>query len=136
MSTKEAERLRLIKNHASGIISLREVSNLLDISYRQTLRLWSNFQLCGESAFVSKKRNNCNRSLESGLEDRILSLIRKYYSDYGHTLLSEKLEELHYIKISKETIRKIMIMHGLRQSKKQKQIKIYQRRKRRSCFEI
>ena len=134
MSTKEAERLRLIKNHASGIISLREVSNLLDISYRQTLRLWSNFQLCGESAFVSKKRNNCNRSLDSGLEDRILSLIRKYYSDYGPTLLSEKLEELHYIKISKETIRKIMIMHGLRQSKKQKQIKIYQRRKRRSCF--
>lgn len=134
MTTKEAERFRLIKNHANGMISLREVSNLLNISYRQTIRIWNSFQLHGENALVSKKRNNHNRSLDPRLEDKILFLIREHYLDYGPTLLSEKLEEVHHIKISKETVRKIMITYGLWKVKKQKKIKVYQRRKRRSCF--
>jgi transposase len=134
MTTKEAERLRLIKNHANGMISLREVSNLLNISYRQTIRIWNSFQLHGENAVVSKKRNNHNRSLDPKLKDKILFLIREHYLDYGPTLLSEKLEEVHHIKISKETVRRIMIAYGLWKVKKQKKTKVYQRRKRRSCF--
>lgn len=134
MTTKEAERLRLLKNHAEGTVSLIEISNLLGISYRQTKRIWRNFKLHGEIALISKKRNNHNRSLDLQLERAILSLIKEHYSDYGPTLATEKLEEIHSIKISKETVRKIMIKHGLRRSKSKKKIKAYQRRKRRSCF--
>ena len=36
--------------------------------------------------------------------------------------------------ISKESVRKIMIKHSLHTPKKRKETKIYQRRKRRSCF--
>lgn len=134
MTIQEAERLRLLKNHADGLIPLTKVSNLLNISYRQTKRIWNTFKECGEKGLVSKKRNNKNHSLDPEIEKTIPSIIKEYYHDYGATLITEKLEEKHQIKVSKETVRKLMIKHGLRQAKQQKKIKVYQRRKRRSCL--
>jgi len=134
MTLKEAELLRLMKNHAKGMLPLTEISNLLGKSYRQTIRIWNNFRTQGAAGLISKKRNNQNRSLDPCIEQTILSLIKKHYQDYGATLISEKLEEKHQIKISKETVRKLMIKYGLREAKQQKKIKVYQRRKRKSCF--
>jgi len=134
MTTKEANRLRLLKNHANGMVTLSETSKLLGISYRQTKRIWRGFKIYGEIDVISKKRNNCNRSLDPLFQEEVLSLIKEHYSDYGPTLAAEKLEEDHRIKISKETVRQVMIRHGLRQAKRKKLVKIYQRRKRRSCF--
>ncbi len=134
MTTKEAKRLRLLENHADGMISLIDVSNLLGLSYRQVKRIWSEFNTHGAQALISKKRTMRNRALDPQIENQILTLIRERYHDYGSTLLSEKLEENHQIKISKETIRKMLITHGLWQPKKQKKAKVHQRRKRRSCF--
>ena len=114
MTIKEAERLRLLKNHADGTVSLIEVSNLLNISYRHTKRIWHNFKMHGSITLVSRKYNNQNRSLDPDLEEHILSIIKEHYHDYGPTLITEKLEEKHYIKVSKETIRKLMIKNGLR----------------------
>ena len=134
MSTQEAERLRLVKNHADGMITLRKISSLLGLSYRQTLRTWHNFNLQGAIGLVSKKRKNQNRALSSELERTVVALIKQNYHDYGPTLITEKLKKNHQITISKESIRKILIKNGLREVKRQKTIKIYQRRKRRSCF--
>lgn len=134
MTIKEAERFRLMKNHANGTITLKEVSNILNLSYRQTIRIWNNFQTKGEKGLVSKKRNNQNHSLAPSTEKAILSLVNDHYHDYGPTLIAEKLEENHHIKVSKETVRKILIKNKLREIKRQKKIKVYQRRKRRSCF--
>jgi len=134
MTTKEADRLRLFKNHAEGIISLTKVSKLLNISYRHTKRIWNNFKSLGSVACISKKHKNQNRALDPDLKARILTIIKEHYYDYGPTLIAEKLEEKYEIKISKETVRKIMIAHNLREIKKQKKTKVFQRRKRRSCF--
>ena len=134
MTTKEAERLRLLKNHADGTVSLVDVSKLLGLSYRHTKRLWKDFKKYGEKALVSKKRKMRNRCLDPSLKEKILSIIKEHYSDYGPTLAAEKLLEKHQIKISKETVRKLMIHNGLRQSKKKKKVKVHQRRERRSCF--
>lgn len=134
MTIKEAERLRLLKNYAEGTISLVEVSKLLEISYRQAKRIWKSFRVHGEKAVISKKRTMRNRAMDPQREDNIFLLIQEHYHDYGPTLISEKLEERHQIKVSKEMVRKIMIKRGLHQPKKQKKIKVYQRRKRRSCL--
>ena len=134
MTAKEAERFRLMENHANGVITLQEVSNLLSISYRQTVRIWNNFRSQGVKGLISKKRDNQNRSLDPSVKKTILSLAKERYYDYGPTLIAEKLEENHKIKISKETVRKILINNNLRKVKRKKKLKVYQRRKRRSCF--
>src|SRR3989337_3339788 len=122
MTTKEAERLRLLKNHADGIVSLIQVSNLLNLSYRQTKRIWSKFKAHGEKAVISKKRTLRNRAMDPHLENNIISLIRERYHDYGPVLITEKLEEIHQINTSRETVRKLMIKHGLRKQKHIKKI--------------
>jgi transposase len=134
MTTKEADRLHFMKSHRDGKVTLRQISNLLKISYRQTIRIWNSFKTDGPSGLVSKKRNNTNRSLDPSIEETILSLVKKRYHDYGPVLLAEKLEENHGIKISRETVRGILIKNGLRQEKRQKKIRVYQRRMRRSCL--
>ena len=134
MTTKEANRLRLFKNYADGMITLIEISNLLSISYRQVKRIWSDFKQNGEIALISKKRNNKNRSLDPQLVETVFSLIKEHYQDYGPTLIAEKLEEDYQTKISKETVRQILIKEEFWQVKKKKKIKVYQRRKRRSCL--
>ena len=88
----------------------------------------------GPSGIISKKRNNHNRSLGTQIKEQIVHFIKSYYSDYGPTLISEKLEERHQIRISKETVRKLMITNNLWKSKIGKEVKIYQRRTRRSCI--
>lgn len=134
MTVSEANRFRLLKNYSDKMITLKEISNLLGISYRQVKRLWSAFKLGGEISIISKKRRNNNRSLGFDLENRILSLIKDNYADYGPTLIAEKLYELHEIKVSKEKIRNIMISNNLWAVEKKKKIKTYQRRTRRSCL--
>ena len=134
MTTKEAERLRLLRNHGEGLISLVDISKQLDISYRQTKRIWRAFKLHGLNSVISKKRNNQNHCLGSDTEITVLSLIKEQYQDYNSTLLSEKLKERHEITASKEYVRQLKIKHGLHQPKKRKKVQIHQRRKRRSCY--
>jgi hypothetical protein len=42
-----------------------------------------------------------------------LALIGAHYADFGPTLACEKLEELHEIKLSVETVRQAMLRAGL-----------------------
>ena len=44
MSEKEADHYHLFKEHQDGKITLGECSELLQLSYRQTLRWWKRFK--------------------------------------------------------------------------------------------
>ena len=46
--------------------------------------------------------------LVPGLAELALELIRTRYADFGPTLACEKLEELHDLRLGKETVRRIM----------------------------
>ena len=47
--------------------------------------------------------------LDAGVVQQALELVRKKYSDFGPTLAPEKLVEADQIRISRESVRKIMI---------------------------
>jgi len=62
---------------------------------------------------------------------KILGKIRKNYPDFGPTLASEKLWERDGIKVSKETVRQLMIQAGLHQAKIQPEEENHPMRERR-----
>ena len=72
MSTKEAERYRLLKKHQDKELSLTQVADILQISYRQSKRLWKQFQELGVKGLLSKKRGKTNNHLDPNLERQIL----------------------------------------------------------------
>ena len=61
-------------------------------------------------------------------------IINENYYDFGPTLACEKLLENHNIKMSVETIRKLMIQEGIWKSRKHKKVIVHQMRSRRSRF--
>jgi len=135
MTEKEADRMRLLKAEQSGEINLRQTAELMNLSYRQASRLKSQFQAKGAKGIVSKKRGGkSNRRLPEDQSQKILDIIRVHYQQYGPTLIAEKLENKHGIKISREKVRSFLIEHNIPYTKKKRRNRIHPRRPRRECF--
>ncbi len=133
MTLKEADRLSVMKRLESKEINLRRASEELGFSYRQTIRVWQRYQGEGPTGLISQRRGKpSNNRLSDELIQKALSLIKERYSDYGPTLVKEKLEEKYSLRLAKETLRQLMIKEGLWKAKKAKDRKIHPRRTRRS----
>lgn len=135
MSIKEANRLSIMKQIDKKFLTLKKASEELSVSLRQTKRIRKRYFEQGAKGLISLKRGKqSNRKISSELRTKVLELAKTKYIDFGPTLLSEKLIKLDQIKISAETLRKWLIEEGLRSFKKKKEIRLYQRRTRRSRF--
>jgi hypothetical protein len=72
--------------------------------------------------------------MDAGVTQQVLDLIKKKYSDFGPTLAHEKLLEIHKVRISRESVRKLMIEEGLWKPRRAKKPAVHQMRERRACF--
>jgi hypothetical protein len=110
-----------------------ETAKLLNISDRHFRRLLKAYKEKGVVSLISKKRGRPgNHRLPQKLYQKVISLIKNKYSDFGPTLVSEKLYENHNIKISVETLRLWMMKENLWERKRRKKIVLHQTRLRRS----
>jgi len=133
MSEKEIQKTEIMSQLAGKQITQRIGATRLGISIRQVKRLWRKYKDQGAEGLINKSRgkpsyNQLNEEVKKRVVDRIL----ERYRDFGATLATEKLEELHGIKISDESVRKIMIEEGLWKQRRRK--KVFQMRERRACF--
>ena len=74
-----------------------------------------------------------NKRLSKEKEEKILGKLKEDYQGFGPTLASEKLSERDSVKVSKESVRQIMIeagLHKLKTQKKDKANPLGQRRQR------
>jgi len=135
MTLKEADRLSVMKRLENKEINLTKATEELGFCYRQVLRVWKRYQKEGPLGLISRRRGKpSNHQLSNILLESALSWIKEKYSDYGPTLVKEKLEEKHKLILGKETLRKLMIKEGLWKAKKAKDRKVHPRRTRRSRF--
>ena len=133
MTLKEADRLAVVKRIQTKELNIGNGARELGISPRQMKRVWRRFKERGARGLLSLKKGKPSpNKIPNILRKRALKLVRTKYWDYGPTLASEKLEEKHGLKLSKETLRHLMIKEGLWKGKKRKEIKNHPRRTRRS----
>jgi hypothetical protein len=92
-------------------------------------RLIERYRSNGRDGLTSKKIGNRNRSYGTDDRQRITKLVRELYTDFGPTMACEKLEEVHRIKVSPETLRKWMMAEGLWTDRAGRQPRIYSPRK-------
>jgi hypothetical protein len=84
---------------------------------------------------VSQRRGQpSNNRLDGETQQKAIDLIYKHYRDFGPTLAHEKLTEKHHLRISRESVRRIMIAEGIWKAKRAKQASTHQMRERRACF--
>ena len=93
MSKKERTKAHDIRLLAQGSMSITEVSEALRLYERQCYRLKADYLDCGDAAVVHTLRGRCsNNHYPAETRDLVLGLVRRVYTDFGPTLLSEMLE--------------------------------------------
>jgi transposase len=132
---QELERAKVIEAYAKGEIKAGVAALRLQVSPRQVQRLLKRFLQDGLSGLASQRRGKpSNNRINAGTVQKALSIVRERYSDFGPTLACEKLLERHKVKLSKETLRQLMIDAGIWIPRDARRSALYQPRERRACF--
>jgi len=133
MNQKEALRVPIMEKLLSKTIKLKQAARELDISVRQVKRLKRVYKRKGITGLIHGNRGKeSNRKIPEVEIERVITIIKEQYYDFGPLLAFEKLKELHGLTFGKETLRKAMIERGLWKPKKQKLLCLHQRRQRRA----
>lgn len=134
MSTKEVERVTVVKQVIDKRLKQNVAAKLLNLSTRQLRRLMKKYRRSGTAGLISKQRGWSNHCHQGVVKTNTEMLVRKHYHDFGPTFASEKLRELHKINVNKETLRQWMMEWDLWKAKRHKTITVHQSRERRACF--
>ena len=135
MSTRELDRLEVMRRVQEKRLTRVKAGELLGLSARQARRLSKQFERLGPSALVSRKRGGpSNHRLPIGVKEKAIALVRERYLDFGPTLAHEKLAELNEVRVSNETLRKWMAEAGIWKNRASRKAAPHQPRNRRECF--
>jgi transposase len=135
MSNQEITRLEAMQRIKDKRLTQAEAAQLLKVSVRQIKRLFRAYKAKGAKGLVSARRGKpSNHRLDEEVVERATGLIYERYRDFGPTLAHEKLVEVHGLKLSDESVRRLMIVEGIWKPKRAKQPPAHPMRERRACF--
>ncbi len=135
LSIGELDRVSIIQDVIGKRLRQHQAARRLGLSVRQVKRLVRRYREFGAEGLVSGHRGKTPGNARSlSVRQAVLSLVRERYRDFGPTLASEKLLEIHGQSISREALRRWMIADGLWQPKSRRKARIHPRRVRRPCF--
>ncbi len=135
MSIRELTRLEVMQRLKERHLRQHEASRILGISVRQIKRLFRAYKDQGPPGLISRRRGKpSNNRLDPQVEQKAIDLIYEHYRDFGPTLAHEKLTEKHDLRLSRESVRRIMISEDWWKPKRAKQPETHQMRERRACF--
>jgi len=131
LTIKEINRCETLKMADEKRITQRQGAKRLNITERHFRRLLQRYRLHGPEGIISgHRRKPSNNTMKQEKREKILERIKDDYPDFGPTLASEKLWERNGLKVSKETVRQLMIKEGLHKPKTRSKEKIHQMRER------
>jgi transposase len=129
----ELDRLLIITQAHSGVLSQQEASERLGITTRQVRRLLVRVKSEGVLGIKSKYKGG-NRLFSRDFKEQVLQTVRECYLGFGPTFASEKLKSCNDLKVNKETLRQWMMSADLWKGRSRKQARIHQSRERRARF--
>ena len=115
MSNDDIDRLRTVRDIIDGKLTWSEAAGVLDLSERQVARLCARVRDAGNQGIVHGLcgRPSNNRHDEEFLGRALSVLHSPRWERFGPTFAQEKLDKLHGIRLSAETVRKLMTLTGL-----------------------
>jgi len=137
MSQKEADRIKIITKIESKEITVKEASEILEISQRQLYRVLKRNKEEGTKGIIHKLRGrSSNRGYPKEQKEKVIEIYRKQYKDYGATLFSEELLKNYSISLNHETIRRWMRENAIATSMRRKRPHRKRRERRSSCGDL
>lgn len=135
LSQKELTRFEVLEKLVQKQMKQAAAAEILGLSIRQIKRLKQAYRREGAVALSSKRRGKpSNHQLDNALKLQAIDLIKAHYPDFGPTLACEKLLERHQLKLSKESVRQLMMQAGLWRGKQRKPVTVHPQRERRESL--
>ena len=135
MSNQEITRLEVMQRLKEKRLAQKEAARMLKLSVRQIKRLFRAYEAQGAKGLISGRRGKpSNNRLDPQVIQHAIDLLYERYQDFGPTLAHEKLLEVHGLKLSDESVRRLMIEEGIWKPRKAKKPSAQQMRERRACF--
>jgi transposase len=132
LSQKEFQRVKVIENAVAGHITVAEAARLLNVSERQVKRLKARCTP-GEVEWVRHGNQGQSRAWRIPERDRVkvLRLAEGKYAGFNDSHLTEKLQEMEGMQLSRETVRRILRGAGKPSPQKRRAPRYRSRRERR-----
>ena len=127
VTMKDVQRYKIIKDVLQKRLKATEASQILNLSYIHLLWLKKKVKEHGFKGILRHGRDAPNK-IPNKLVDTVVELRKKYYYDFNIMHLKDKLDEVHKIHLSYESIRKILICAKEHYPKKKKKIHRLRRR--------
>lgn len=121
MSQREFQRVKVIENAVAGRVTVEEASSLLQLSQRQVYRLKARYQPEGVDWVWHGNRGRPRPwGVPEALREQVLELARGKYTGFNDSHLTDKLQEVEGIELSREAVRRILRGGGLRSPQKRR----------------
>ena len=134
MSGRERDRLKVLHEVRRGQLTQRGAAKQLGITERWVRKLLVRIKQQGDGGIVHGLRGReSNRRLAEKVRTRIVKLVKAKCRDFGPTLASEYLAQNDGVKVSKETVRQVLMAAGLRRASGRRVEEVHTWRPRRSC---
>ena len=121
LSRKELSRVEVMSRVKGHSLRLCEAAELLELSYRQSKRMWARYRAGGAKAL---QHGNCGRESNRGygakFRARVLEQVKARYADFGPTLATEHLASDDGLEVHAETLRRWMKQAGLWQRRRRR----------------
>lgn len=121
MSRKEREQSRVFAQVKEGLITQIEAAARLRCTARWVRKKFKRYCQFDDFGLLHKSRGKASQKRWCQKKRLLLiELLNGDWHGFGPTFATEKLEELHSIKVSREVVRQIMLQEGLWQPKKRR----------------
>jgi len=122
MSRSERTRLEVFARVKAKQITKIKASELLGLSYRQTLRVYARYARRGAAGLVHGLRGKVsNRGHDASHQRKVLAAYRRSYADFGPTLAAEQMAQREALVIDHETLRRLLMAEGLWKGSRKRQ---------------
>ena len=129
LSMKEMGRYEVIKESLEKRLEVAEAAKILGLSERQVYRIRARVREEGISGVIHRLRGKSSgRRIKNELKDKIINLYQSKYYEFNINHFTEFLEKEEGIKVSRETVRKILRQEGIYPKKPKKRPKHRMRR--------
>jgi len=139
MSERELGRVEVLARVGSEELRLVDAARRMDLSYRQTERVWKRYQEEGATGLKHRSAGRrSNRAYAESFRRKILRRVREKYGGpvgerLGPTLAAEHLSSEDGLKVDGETLRRWMLAEGL-WSRERRRRRHRRRRERKEHF--
>ena len=125
------DALRILNGVIESHWSMAEAAQLMGVSERHGWRLLAGYRKEGASGLVHGNRGRTpSNAIPADIGDLVVALAQGRYRDVNHTHLSELLAEREGVRLSRPTVRRILVRAGLKSPRRGRRPRHRYRRQR------